>query len=58
MTPSDYKPSEAAVKKVMQETGMDQLQAYRHLQSRMYLQGLSLREIRSLWHSRDPEKTR
>ncbi len=33
-----YKPSDIDVQKVMQETGMDQLQAYRHLQQRAQIQ--------------------
>jgi hypothetical protein len=32
------RPSDADVKRVMSETGMGELQAYRHLQSRMILQ--------------------
>lgn len=32
------KPTEAQVQKVMQDTGMDWLQAYRHVQARIQLQ--------------------
>jgi hypothetical protein len=31
------RPNEADVQKVMRETGMDYLQAYRHVQQRNYL---------------------
>ena len=31
------RPTDADVKKVMAETGMDELQAYRHMQQRMVL---------------------
>lgn len=33
------KPNEADVQRVMQEMKMDYLQAYRHVQARMILQG-------------------
>jgi hypothetical protein len=31
------RPSEDEIKKIMAETGMDYLQAYRHVQQRIYL---------------------
>jgi hypothetical protein len=38
MTMALLRPSEEEIAKVMKETGMDRLQAYRHIQGRMYLQ--------------------
>lgn len=38
MTMALLRPSEEEVQRVMKETGMDRLQAYRHVQERMYLQ--------------------
>jgi len=32
------RPNEADVQKVMKDTGMEYMQAYRHVQARMYLQ--------------------
>ena len=38
MTLAMLRPDSANVDKVMQETGMDRLQAWRHVQQRMYLE--------------------
>lgn len=38
MTLALLRPSEADINKVMAETGMDRLQARRHVECRMYLQ--------------------
>lgn len=35
---AQYRPTEQDVQRVMQETGMQQLQAYRHVQQRMQVQ--------------------
>ncbi len=40
------KPTEVAIQQVMQETGMEYLQAYRHLQQRYQLQDQCERETR------------
>jgi len=39
-------PTEAEVRKVMKETGMDYIQAYHHLQQRFQLQEMQKRSIR------------
>ena len=46
MTLAMLRPNEEEVKKVMQETGMDYLQAYRHVQFRNYLQKVILPQQR------------
>ena len=46
MTLALLRPTEEEIKKVMQETGMDYMQAFRHLQGRMYLQKVVMANAR------------
>jgi hypothetical protein len=58
MTLALLRPSEAEVQRVMTDTGMDYIQAWRHIKQRLYLQKIVIeqrhRDVERIISSRSP----